>query len=393
MMIPIEPFKYHNINEFKKDQDKALKNIFRGEINGSFLIKILYNVIDKLGNELINYYPRTLTVENSLSGNQNIAEYDICRMIVGLNKSNMIFIDKDKQKNILNSNEYQNQLIDSVVENVKLREYGSGFFRNNQITYGDRFLYFHLPYDLFVICTRMNELLLNNTIQGIPTYSIIGKISEMGLSALTLMENNFLENIYPICRGIIELYLSLICLSTNKKVISKYNFLMQTEAMFSRCGLKYPENFYDAFNNRINQEDKEIYSYLHYGWVDEIRDFHKIVKRKPYSTKGLFTYLKKEYQDIDFDTMEDFYQRCHSYAHANIISCIYPLNSYFEILIMMYLTIVPSYKILCSHLKCPTEVNNIDILNKLTKDFELFKNQYEKRTTENFEKYYNRDKL
>ena len=39
-MIPIEPFKYHNINEFKKDQDKALKNIFRGEINGSFLIKI-----------------------------------------------------------------------------------------------------------------------------------------------------------------------------------------------------------------------------------------------------------------------------------------------------------------------------------------------------------------
>ena len=168
---------------------------------------------------------------------------------------------------------------------------------------------------------------------------------------------------------------------------------MQTEAMFSRCGLKYPENFYDAFNNRINQEDKEIYSYLHYGWVDEIRDFHKIVKRKPYSTKGLFTYLKKEYQDIDFDTMEDFYQRCHSYAHANIISCIYPLNSYFEILIMMYLTIVPSYKILCSHLKCPTEVNNIDILNKLTKDFELFKNQYEKRTTENFEKYYNRDKL
>lgn len=392
-MIPIEPFKYHNINEFKKDQDKALKNIFRGEINGSFLIKILYSVINKLGEELIDYYPRTLTMENSLSGNQNIAENDICRMIVGVNKSNMIFNNIEKQKSIMNTSEYQNTLINSVVENVKLRKYGSRFFRNNQITCGDRFLYFHLPYGLFVICTRMNELLSNNTPQNIPTYSIIGKISEMGLSALTLMENNFLENVYTICRGIIELYLSLICLSTNKKAINKYNFLMQTEAMFSRCGLEYPKNFYDSFNNRTNQEDKEIHSYLHYGWVDEIKDFHKIVNRKPYSTKGLFKYIKKEYKESDFDILEDFHQRCHSYAHANIISSKYPLNSYFEILIMMYLTIVPTYKILCSHLKCLTEINNINILNKLEKDFESFLKQYYNRTTENFERYYTHDQL
>jgi len=392
-MIPIEPFKYHNINEFKKDQDKALKNIFRDEINGSFLIKILYRVIDKLGTGLFNYYPRTLTMENSLSGNQNIAEYDICRMIVGLNKSNMIFIDLEKQKSIMNTNEYQKTLINSVIENINLRNYGSRFFRNNQISYGDRFLYFHLPYDLFVICTRMNELLSNNSPQDIPTYSIIGKISEMGLSALTLMENNFLENIYPICRGIIELYLSLICLSTNKKIINKYNFLMQTEAMFSRCGLEYPKNFYDSFNNRTNQEEKEIHSYLHYGWVDEIRDFHKMVNRKPYSIKGLFKYLKKEYKEIDFNTLEDFHKRCHSYAHANIMSSKYPLNSYFEILLMLYLTIVPTYKILCSHLKYATEINNINIINKLDKDFESFIKQYNNRTTENFEEYYTHNKL
>ena len=93
-MIPLNPFKYQNVKEIEKDQNLALRNLFKNEIKPNFLIKIYNKVKEKLGNNLIKYYNLTLTLENSLSGNIDNIEYDICKMIVGIHKSNMIFVEK-----------------------------------------------------------------------------------------------------------------------------------------------------------------------------------------------------------------------------------------------------------------------------------------------------------
>ena len=388
MAIPLQPWKYSNWKEYEKDQDLALRNIFKNEIKPSFLIRIYHKVKDELGEDFLKYYQPTLTMEKELSGNSDIAEYDICKMVIGIHKSNMIFVGESEERKSLDNPAYEQKLIEEVINHVKLRQYASSYFRQKQIIYGDRFLYFNVPYDLFAICIRMNELLYKN-IQT-PYRAIFAKIANMGLSALSLLENNFLDNIYSICRGIIELYMTLIAIFQNKNAIKKYEFLTDMEFKYSQCGQELSSEFYEMFEKRLKKEsDNEApHTFLHFGWVDELKDYHKIVKRKPYTMKSLIKYIKVISGNNDYDLYDKFYQQCHSYTHANIRTSIYPLLSYFEISMMLYITILMTYQDLCEILKVDTKINNIDIVSKTNKDYELLVSQYNKRTTENFNKYY-----
>lgn len=388
MTIPLQPWKYLNFKDYEKDQDLALRNIFKQEIKPNFLIKIYHKVKDTLGLDLTRYYPLTLTMENTISGNSNIAEYDICKIIIGIHKSNMIFISENEERKKINNHEYEQKLISDVITHIKLRQYSSSYFRQKQIIHGDRFLYFPLSYDLFTMCIRMNEILSQNP--NTPYYHIFSKISNMGVAALSLLENNFLDNIYSICRGMIELYTTLLAISQNKGALKQYEILTDFEIYYSQCGSNLTPEFNKMFENRIKKEsdNEPPHPFLHFGWVDKLKDYHKIVNRKPYTMKGLFKYLKIINNDDIFDMYDKFYQQCHAYTHANIRSSIYPLLSYFEVNIMLYLTIAMSYQHLHEILKIETKINNIDIVLKTNNDYKMLVNQYNKRTTENFNKYY-----
>lgn len=54
-------------------------------------------------------------------------------------------------------------------------------------------------------------------------FSIITTIVNKGLAALSLLEDNFLDNAYPICRGIIELYVQFLLLVNKPEAISTYD--------------------------------------------------------------------------------------------------------------------------------------------------------------------------
>jgi len=388
-MIPLNPFKYRNHKEFEKDQNLALRNLFKNEIKPNFLIKIYSKVKEELGEVLFQYYAPTLTIENSLSGNTDNFEFDICNIIVGLHKSNMIFVSENEQKKCLNDAIYEKKLISEAISHIKLRQYGSSFFRRKQIVLGDKFLYFHLPYDLFTMCIRMNELLSKST--QIPYRAIFSKIANMGLSALSLLENNFLDNIYSICRGIIELYITLIAIYQNKNAIKKYEYLTDVEVKYSQCKQDFPDEFYKMFEKRQRKEsnNEAPHQFLHFGWVDELKDYHKFINRKPYTMTSLIKYLKLINKNKIFDLYDNFYRICHSYTHANIKTSIYPLLSYFETSIMLYITIAMSYQLLCSDImNVDSSINGVDIVLKAQKDYELVINQYDKKSTDNFKNYY-----
>lgn len=388
-MIPFQPLKYLDFKQYEKDQDLALRNLFKNEIKSNFLIKIYHQVKDTIGEDIYKYYPLTLTMENAISRSYDVAEYDICKMIIGIHKSNTIFVGENEKRKILESSTYEQKIISDVIKHIKLRNYGSSYFRQKQIILGDRFLYFNLPYDLFVLSIRINELLTINP--QTPYRPIFSKISNMGASALSLLENNFLDNIYSICRGILELYATLVAISQNKNALKKYNLLTKLEIQYSQCGKNLSEEFYSLFENRIKKEsyNEPPHQFLHFGWVDELKDYHKIVKRNPYTMKGLLKYLKFVNKKEYFDIYENFYNQCHSYTHANILTPAYPLLSYFEINIMLYLTLASAYENLCDILQTDTDINGIDIIAKTNQDYENLINQYNKRSTENFNKYYN----
>ena len=139
--MELNPFKYKSDNEigfnqkqFIKDTDRSLRELFKNEIKGSFLIRIYHNVLQKLGyNELLKYYPLTLTIENSIAGNTSNPEFEICKHIVGLHKSNMIFVSDEERIKKQNDNKYQGQLVDEVITHIKLNKYTASFFRKKQI--------------------------------------------------------------------------------------------------------------------------------------------------------------------------------------------------------------------------------------------------------------------
>ena len=229
-----------NPNIINEETNKTLKQLFKSKINGSFLIKIKSAVIIKLGIQPLDYYNIRFDSERIVTGRDETPEYDICRMIVGIHRHHSIFLSKEEIRNNEKSESYQKQIVKETIEKIKLRQYGNAFFRKKQLIIGDEFLYFPVPYELFVMCMK-SIVLLNNSCNWLAVN--YGDIVSTALSALTLMENNFLSNAYPLCRGMIELYIKTLILQKHPKAIKAYDEFSNFEIEQSCCSQKYPEKF------------------------------------------------------------------------------------------------------------------------------------------------------
>ena len=189
-----------------EQNDIALQHVFKGKIRGCFLIDIKNQVMKVLGwNNLIKYYDFSWSNEKIITGTGAAVEYDICRMIVGIHRANSIFLVNTEIRRNEKSKRYKQQLISETIEKIKLRLYGSAHFRNRLLFQGEEFIYYPLPYELFAMSIKMNELVMN-----------VGKCSQLYygvvyncISALSLLEDNLLGTSYPLCRGAIGMYFKL----------------------------------------------------------------------------------------------------------------------------------------------------------------------------------------
>lgn len=378
-------------DELKRKSDKALQHKFSRRIKGNFLIATKESVMRQLGVEIVKYYDLTLTDEKLVSNGNEAVDYDICRHITGIHRSNLIFETIDKRKQMEGDAEYRKELVRSTINQVKLRSYGSAYFRLHPIMSGESFIFFPVPYYLFVLCIRMLEILNTEKAHQMSCFSIITTIVNKGLAALSLLEDNFLDNAYPICRGIIELYVQLLLLGNKPEAISLYDKFAKYDLEKSCVSQSYSDEFNDLFLNRVNQSHKNKVDYLHFGWVDCVSDYHQIVKYRPYSINGIVTYLRSIYNQEDetfLNNLNELFKMCHGYTHGNIGHSRYPILHYFEISMMLYGTLSHTYLIVCEALKQDTKINDIDIVSELNQAYGILAQQYNKTTTENFEYYY-----
>lgn len=363
-------------NLFKRNNE-ALRNIFKKEIKPNFLIELKSKIIEKLGNELPKLFNLNPNYDNVISGNQDLFfEFEICKHIVGVHSSYSLFLLDDERIKNEKSDTYKEKIINEVILNLKLRNYGSSYFRNTPITYGERFIYFPIPYDLFVISNRMNYILATNK-NNFPFLCFYISISNKSLATLSLLEDNLFSSAYPLCRGIIELYIKLLILSkSNQKTLNEYSNFINYD-MYRREHKEYPKEFNEKYNNRI-KDDCSVNDYLNYGWVDYIPNYHTIVTKKQYSFYGLLNYLKTVYKnmDITFNSLSNLYQLCNGYTHGNIESGGYPLIHYFEISMILSGILINTYSGLCKILNQDTKIENIDIIEKTQKDYKLFEKKY-----------------
>lgn len=383
---PINPNTF-NPKVINEETNKTLKQLFKGKINGSFLIKIKSSVIIKLSTQLLEYYNFRFDSERIVTGHDETPEYDICRMIVGIHRHHSIFLSKEEIRNNEKSELYQKQIVKETIEKIKLRQYGSAFFRKKQLIIGDEFLYFPVPYDLFAMCMK-SVLLLNNSSNRLAVN--YGDIVSTALSALTLMENNFLSNAYPLCRGMIELYIKTLILQKHPETIKAYDEFSNFEIEQSCCNQKYPKKFNELYEKRKNQSSKSKVDYLHYGWLDSIVAYNS-TENNSYSIYGIFDYLMRESNDTQSDSLNEIkrlYKMCHGYTHGSTIHVKYPLLQYFEISMMIYYVVRNVFTEICNISNIDISDNEPNLAEIVDRDFAILKEQYHIRSTENFDLYY-----
>lgn len=368
-----------------EQNNDALKRVFKGRIKGCFLIDIKDQVLKNLGLErLMKYYDFRWSDERMITGIGEAAEYDICRMIVGIHRAHSIFLSDDEIRKNERSRRYKQQLVSETIEKIKLRFYGSVYFRKNTLFHGEEFLYYPLPYELFAMSTKMGQMLMDGQILccGQLYYGVIYN----GYSALSLLEGNLLGTAYPLCRGAIEMYLKLLILNTRTEFYDGYEKFRMFEVEYS-CHQTYPKEFNALFEKRVCQDSKVRADYLHFGWVDFIDKYHVTAKKFPYSVYGIITFLKANNEDriLELEILEDFYKSCHAYTHGSIQTAKYPLLHYFEISIMLYYVIRGTFLLMCKEKGAEALIDGNEVISMVDRDFEILYEQYKIRSTEMFE--------
>lgn len=383
-LLPLPPMQ--GLTAIEEQNNKMLKQMFKGRIQGNFLMSIKKRVMEELGIEgLLKYYDFCWSGERMVTGIGEAPEYDICRMIVGIHRAYSIFASDNEIRMNEKNEEYRQKLISETVEKIKLRLYGSAYFRKRVFLSGEEFLYYPLPYELFAMCVKINELNCNyNKID----WQLYNGIMHNGISALMLVEGGLLGSAYPLCRGAIELYLKLL-LVLQTKSCEQYEKFRVFEIEQS-CTQKYPEKFQRLYEKRSCRDSKNKADYLHFGWVDSIDGYHEASGKLPYSVYGIITFLKnkKGSRISELEAFEYFYPLCHAYTHGSIQMAKYPVLHYFEISIMLYYVVCGTFILLCREKGMEPVIGGMDIVTMAKRDFEIVDRQYNARSTENFESYY-----
>lgn len=374
-----------SVQGISKNNDKLLRELLKSKINGSFLIKIKSEVLSKLRADTFKYYPLHFDNVRIMTGTDETPEYDICRIIIGVHRHHSVFLsDKEIRRN-QKSIKYQEQITNEVIEKIQLRQFGSVFFRRNQLFLGDEFLYFPVPYELFAMCMKSVHLMNKNKN---PIFVYYCDLVGHALSSLTLMENNLLSDAYPSCRSMIELYLKLLMLQRHPEALEVFEQFSRFEIEQSCCSQEYPGRFNELYNGRKLLPSKSKVNYLHYGWLDCIEQYDTTEANR-YSIYGILDYLTKNSERRnELDHTEVLYKMCHGYVHGSTVHVKYPLLQYFEISLMLYYVVKPIFTSIYAELQIEMPDEDKGLLNILERDFKTLDEQYKKRSTDNFDLYY-----
>lgn len=378
-----------SLEKINKENNKLLREKFGNKIKGNFLIEILYIVLKKINFEVTHYFDMTFNYKAAILAENESVNLEICRTIIGIHRSNCIFLSDEERTKNERDPKYKQKLVDETILHIKIRRYSAVFFRKKQIVEGDEFLFFPFLYKLYSLCIKANYIIGKN-INDKVVFQFYSSIFNKSLAALTLIECNFLDNAYPICRLIIELYIKMLILEIYPNLLDEHEKFTQYDFMKTCCGNKYPEEFLVKFRNRKNQSQKNRIDFLHYGWIDSVDEYHEIVRNnKPYSLLGLIEFLKEKTEIADqLEILDFYYKMCHSYTHGNVNIAKYPLLNFFELSIILGFTLLNSYALLCNRTGESLDIEGYEIYKLAMNDLEDIILKHNKRSEENFASFY-----
>jgi len=374
------------IEKSKKELNKALKNIFSGQITLNFMLEIMYKMMTMYP-DLTSYLSVPKDMQSLLSGKMQNVFYVLCQHIVGAHRSRIIFFSDEERSKLEANDEYKRELMADVYAMIKLRPNIDLFIRELPFIRGDKFLLFPVPYYIAILETRF--LALAPKSKKMPF--VYTNIANKSLAILSLLQDNFADCSYSTCRIIIEEYLRANVFHNCPVAIAEYYKFSEYELIQS-IGQPFPDEFLRKFENRINKAEKNKINYLHYGWVDIIPKYHDIVKTRPYTFAGLKEFILSKFDNDEcggqFELLGYYHNMCNGYAHGSMNNSRYPILHYFEICSILATVTVNSYYALCEELNEPTDIGGVDVIKEINKHYAILKEAETKKSTENFDKYY-----
>ena len=113
---------------------------------------------------------------------------------------------------------------------------------------GDKFLYFPLGYDIFVISMYLAVEIENPKVKQMHYYPFYLAMLNQITSLLTLIENGLLTQAYPQYRNLIELYFKYEVLLDSEDGMKAYQKFIDYEIQFIGTG-KFPEKFLKEYQD------------------------------------------------------------------------------------------------------------------------------------------------
>lgn len=98
-MLPTLSNNFSQIAErIQRQNNRSLKELFKNDIRGPFLIEIKYRVLDAIGANLSRFYDLRWAEERMVTGGESGPEYDICKHIIGAHRANTIFFTAEERQ-------------------------------------------------------------------------------------------------------------------------------------------------------------------------------------------------------------------------------------------------------------------------------------------------------
>lgn len=375
----------NEIEQLQKQGHKALKTVFKGQINVNFMIEMMYDVF-KLFPEYENYY-RTLDgkLESAFKLDlDNFAFYEVCLHIVYVHRSNVMYLNDEDRKKLEEDKEYRKNLINKVIYQIKLRNRVQGLLIRRPLILGDRFIYMPILFDLAVIHSKCREYIAAlKESKYIPLYLSLFTES---LTTISLISDNLFANAYPHARAMLEAAIKLNVLKLNPNSITMFSKCIELDLQKS-LGQENKKDVRTFFEDRSNKTERSLSNYLHFGWVDTIGGYHDIVKERPYSIEGLITYLDSR-SGQRFSNLTGYYKLCHGYVHGSNLGHEYPLFNLLELSVILTNGISELYKFTSSETNDVLLIDGIDVADSCYKEFLKVIEQYRHATEENLKEYY-----
>ena len=186
------------VQQQEKADKEALKTVFKDKIKVSFMFKVLKQIqkITNYYSDILKYYPGFFRIDpiSTLMSTENV-ELDLCCHIVGIHTFNMLLTEEHERGAKQQSQKYIEEVANTVLEQVKVRQYGSMLFRKRKIFGNEDFLYYPPVYNLHVLLVYL--ITISNKIHNTDKTIVDGDVKRNTL-------NYYLANILGKARAVLS---------------------------------------------------------------------------------------------------------------------------------------------------------------------------------------------